>query len=116
VVRPDYFSGNINVTTSVASFNGDFQFDSKYEVQMNGVALRDVNCDARSVYADLYDPNGFIAEYKNSLGCNHTQTYSDAYFFDPDGVKQIWFRIYACNSTSCSSYVDTNHYSNSYWP
>lgn len=109
------YNGNINKTTSVASWNVNFQFRSKYEVEMNGAALRDVACDGRSVFADLNDNNGFQAEYRNSLGCNHTATYADAYFYDNDYMKWIYFRIHACNIATCSSPTNTGDRFSAYW-
>jgi hypothetical protein len=98
--------GNININSPVADFNGDYQFFSKTTGQLTGVALRDVSCDGRSVYADVYDENGWMGfEYQNTLGCNKTKTgYPVAYLKDPDGpyLRYLVIKTYACNSLTCS--------------
>lgn len=117
LVQPDLgsLSGNINKTTDVASLNTDYYFDSKYEVSLTGTALRDINCDGRSVYADLYDGEGFLAEFKNGLGCNQTATWAVEHVYDNGGVEWIYFTLYACNSTSCSTPHSTANYYSSRW-
>jgi hypothetical protein len=105
--------GNININEPVADFNADYQFYSKYEAEITNAALRDVNCDGRSVFADVETANGFVAEYVNSLGCNHTQSgYQALYWFENSYpyMRYFYLYVYACNLTCSTKYRSSLYY------
>jgi hypothetical protein len=119
-VQPDAGtkSGTVNENSPVADFNANYQFFTKTTGQLTNAALRDVSCDGRSVYTDVWDENGWMGwEYINTMGCNKTQSgYPVVHLNEPDGpyLRFIYVKTYACNSTSCSHVYPSSNYYNPY--
>lgn len=96
-------------TTALREFTGKTTFQLTY------VNLQDTLCDNRSVYADVYTDNGWLGEFVNSAGCHSDAVWDDPiHFTDVGNVQYVFIRLYACNSTSCSSYTDSARHWNPY--
>jgi hypothetical protein len=98
--------------SNIACFVAELHYVSRTEFQLENAQLEDTLCDNRSVFADVYDQNGFLAEFRNSEGCNSTADFPTETISDPNGVAYVYIRLYACNSTSCSSVVNSRRHGN----
>lgn len=100
---------------TIACFAAELHYVSKTRANLNTVQLEDRLCDARSSYADVYDQNGWLGvEFVNNH-CNTTNDWSQVVISDPDGIQYVQIRLYACNSTSCSSVVNSLKHYNPYY-
>lgn len=100
---------------TIACFAAELHYNSKTSFKLNTIQIEDRLCDARSSYADVYDQNGWLGvEFVNNH-CNTTVDYGTTTISDPDGVQYVYIRLYACNSTSCSSAVNSLKHDNPYW-
>jgi hypothetical protein len=91
--------------SNIACFDATLHYVSRNEFQLQDAQLIDSLCDNRSVFADVYDQNGFLAEFGNSLGCHRVADFSTKTITDPNGVSYVQIALYACNTLSCSSVV-----------
>lgn len=89
--------------SNIACFDATLHYVSSTEFQLYSTQLIDSLCDNRSVYADVYDQNFFLAEFSNSMGCHTVANFSSETISDPNGVSYVHIELYACNLTSCSS-------------
>jgi hypothetical protein len=94
---------NVCGDREVACFRAQLTFQDADRFVLSNVRLSDTGCDARSVFAFVYDENGFLGQFENGHGCNTTVTWSRATMSDPLGTAWVQIRVYACNPTSCSS-------------
>jgi hypothetical protein len=100
-----------NTGGHIASFNAHLHFVSFTEFTLSDVNLLDTLCDNRSVFADVYNQDGFLGEFKNGNGCGSTAHWASETISYPDGTDFVYIALYACNTTSCSSVAySLNHY------
>lgn len=103
-------SGGFSFSNSnIAWFSTDYRWVNRYNFELRNVQLKDTGCDARAVFADVYDQNGWLGEFKNGKGCNTTAKWAGPINFgDLGGVAWFYVRLYACNSWGCSSYTSSS--------
>ena len=100
-----------NTGGHIASFNAHLHFVSFTQFTLSDVNLLDTLCDNRSVFADVYNQDGFLGEFKNGQGCGSTAHWQSETISYPDGTDFVYIALYACNTTSCSSVAySLNHY------
>jgi hypothetical protein len=89
--------------SNIACFLSTLHFVSHTQFQLQSTQLVDSLCDNRSVYADVYDQNGYLAEFSNSLGCHRVADFPTETISDSGGVRYVQIDLYACNFWGCSS-------------
>jgi hypothetical protein len=89
--------------SNIACFDATLHYVSRTEFQLQGAQLIDSLCDNRSVYADVYDQNGFLGEFSNSMGCHTVADFPIETISDGNGVTYVQLDLYACNFWGCSS-------------
>jgi hypothetical protein len=94
---------NVCGDREVVCFRAELRFLGNGKFVLSDVRLRDTRCDVRSVFAFVYDENGFLGQFNNEHGCNTTATWSRQVMSDPRGTAWVQIRPYACNPTSCIS-------------
>jgi hypothetical protein len=100
---------------TIACFLAELHYVSRTEFRLNTIQLEDRLCDARSSYADVYTQDGWTGiEYVNNQ-CNTTVDVPETTHSDSNGIQYVQIRLYACNSTSCSSAVNSLAHYNPYW-
>ena len=88
--------------SNIACFDATLHYVSRTQFQLQGTQLIDSLCDNRSVYADVYDQNGYLGEFRNSLGCHRAADFPTETLSDGSGVTYVQINLYACSSLSCS--------------
>jgi hypothetical protein len=103
---------NFSSQGGTALFRSDIEFLSATSFTLSNTSLADTKCDAKSVYADVYDSNGFLYEYSNTNGCGTTLSFPAEAYYDDAGVSYVDIDLYACNFFGCDqgtwSYKRTN--------
>jgi hypothetical protein len=102
--RPERSSHfNVCRDQEIACFRAELTFQGHDSFVLSDVRLRDTGCDTRSIFAFVYDENGFLGQFQNAHGCNTTARPSDQTMSDPLGTTWVQMRLYACDTTSCIS-------------
>jgi hypothetical protein len=91
--------------SNIACFDATLHYVSRTRFQIESAQLIDSLCDNRSVFADVYDQNGFLGEFRNSEGCHNAADFPTETLTDSGGVSFVQMHLYACNTLSCSSIV-----------
>jgi hypothetical protein len=94
---------NVCRDREVACFRAELTFQGDDTFVLSDVRLTDTGCDTRSVFAFVYDENGFLGQFENGHGCDTTATWSSERMSDPHGTAWVQIRLYACNPMSCIS-------------
>lgn len=109
--------------TAIACFSANLHFNSANVFTLSNIKLTDRKCDARSALALVHDQSdiypvgiygGRYYTYKNSNGCGTTEEISTNTFERTGGVNFVQIALFACNSTSCSSTVESLRHGNPY--
>ena len=98
--------------TNIACFDATLHYVSRTKFQIESAQLIDSLCDNRSVFADVYDQNGALIEFRNSKGCHMVANFSTQTITDSGGVSFVQIQLYACNALSCSSVVLSQRHGN----
>ncbi len=88
---------------SIASFYAKLHYSTKWDFTLTDVHVRDLSCDSRSVYADVFDQNGQLGRFVNSSGCGSDAYWNYTAWHDGGGVRYVQIRLRACNTFGCSS-------------
>ena len=109
---------------ALACFTANLHFDSAYKFTLSSVVLTDKYCDNRSVFATPTDQSGYWEQgyingipywYKNSLGCNHSETYATQSFSGGGRIQYVVIKLFAANTTSNSTVVSSLKHYNPYY-
>lgn len=99
---------------NIACFDATLHYVNRTKFQLESTQLIDSLCDNRSVFADVYDQNGFLGEFRNSEGCHNAVNFPTETMSDSLGESFVQIKLYAC-STSCSSVASSLKHSNPYF-
>lgn len=103
--------------SNIACFKAKLHFAGHKSFTLSSIQLENKLCDNRSAYADVYDQNGYMYEFRNS-SCNTTKDFSSVNLNDSGGVHYVYIALYQCNLniiTGCSSNKNSTWHYNPYW-
>jgi hypothetical protein len=108
----------------IACFTAHLHFDNRYHFTLSNIVVTDTLCDNRSALAYVADQNGVwgrgslggvVFTYKNSRGCNHSESFGTEHFESKgDGTQFVYIGLFGANrlghSTVTYSYLHYNPY------
>jgi hypothetical protein len=108
----------------IACFTAHLHFANRYHFTLSNIVVTDTLCDNRSALAYVADQNGVWGRgslggveytYKNSLGCNHSESFGTENFESTGaGTQFVYIGLFGANrlghSTVTYSYLHYNPY------